>query len=120
MARRRNDVRLFLNSPFPPLCPPRRVCTPLLHLSHCGALPRCCLLWLALLGPASQAFPSVVLIIIILLNTRSLLLLLPVHTLQHLPSPLDDNSQPGRHGRGCSKRKVRGDDRVEAKQQPLF
>ena len=64
---------------LPPCALTRRVCTLSVCLPHCAALPRCCLLWLALLWPASQAFSSVVLLIIIILNT----LLLPFPPTQH-------------------------------------
>jgi len=105
----------FLNSLTPSLCPLRRVCTLLLCLPHCAVLPRCCLLWLALLWPASQAFSSS--------SSSSTHTLSPSppsrpHHSIYLPS-LDNDSQHGRHGRDCSKRKVRGSDRVEALLQPL-
>ena len=88
MARRRNDVLLFFEfPPSLPHCPARRVCTLLLCLPHCAVLPRCCLLWSALLWPASQAFPSVVLIIIILNTLSPSPPSFPAHTPQHLPLP---------------------------------
>ena len=89
MARRRNDVLLFFEfPPSLPHCPARRVCTLLLCLPHCAVLPRCCLLWLALLWPASPG-----LLIIITLNTRSLLRL-PAHTTQPTPPLPSRRQQP--------------------------
>ena len=114
------DETLFscLNSSLPP-CALQGVC--LLALCACLTVLPCldaaCFGWPCFgqqARPSHQSFSSSS------SSTRSLLLLPfpPIHHSIYLPS-LDNDSQHGRHGRDCSKRKVRGSDRVEALLQPL-
>jgi len=107
----------FLNSLPPSLCPARRV------YSTIVSAPLCCLAstLLALAGLALTSKPGLPI-------SRSHHHH-PQHTLSPSPPfpahttastrPLDNDSQHGRHGRDCSKRKVRGADHVEAGLQPL-
>ena len=113
MIHRRRRSTVFEFPPLPLCAWPRRVCTLLLCLPTCAALPRCYLLWLALLD--QQARPSHQLSFLMII--KHALAFLPFPPTQHTAysiCPPDDKHGRSQHGRGCSKRKVRGGDHVEA------